>query len=232
MDRLHNTMVKQMEEAEEDLNQEAELRQTKTRKTSVSTACQTDKVSRKVSGVVRTPASQLRQVGQVVEQDTPVTRCLSHLSTGAVRGSSLEKSSCDDDDGVMTLRQCNDTLVSFIERARVLAQASDIRDCLPDKLTERTSVSLESGVLEQMFEEEIRKLQEKLADTEQKRRSRTSELRLLEEENNMLKMNCERGVSELSMMETQIAETELSVQNSVMEVRDVPKLESLKEADV
>ena len=231
MDRLHNTMVKQMEEAEEDLNQEAELRQTKTRKTSVSTACQTDKVSRKVSHVVRTPASQLRQVGQVAEQDTPVTRCLSHLSTGAVRGSSLEKSSCDDD-GVMTLRQCNDTLVSFIERARVLAQASDIRDCLPDKLTETTSVSLESGVLEQMFEEEIRKLQEKLADTEQKRRSRTSELRLLEEENNMLKMNCERGVSELSMMETQIAETELSVQNSVMEVRDVPKLESLKEADV
>ena len=232
MDRLHNTMVKQMEEAEEDLNQETELRQTKTRKTSVSTACQTDKVSRKVSHVVRTPASQLRQVGQVAEQDTPVTRCLSHLSTGAVRGSSLERSSCDDDDGVMTLRQCNDTLVSFIERARVLAQASDIRDCLPDKLTERTSVSLESGVLEQMFEEEIRKLQEKLADTEQKRRSRTSELRLLEEENNMLKMNCERGVSELSMMETQIAETELSVQNSVMEVRDVPKLESLKDADV
>ena len=97
MDRLHNTMVKQMEEAEEDLNQETELRQTKTRKTSVSTACQTDKVSRKVSHVVRTPASQLRQVGQVAEQDTPVTRCLSHLSTGAVRGSSLEKSSCDDD---------------------------------------------------------------------------------------------------------------------------------------
>ena len=46
MDRMHHSMVRQMVEAEEELDHEAEIRQRQApaRKTSVSTACQTDKV--------------------------------------------------------------------------------------------------------------------------------------------------------------------------------------------
>ena len=44
MDRMHHSMVRKMVQAEEELDHEAEIRQAPTRKTSVSTACQTDKV--------------------------------------------------------------------------------------------------------------------------------------------------------------------------------------------
>ena len=175
MDRLHTTMVKQMEEAEEILDQEAEQRRQESavmpptpvptrRKTSVSTACQTDKVSRKVSHVVRvpriipgldtneemTPTLDTRHVSvsemtptrdttpEVTHvsntEMTPVTRCLSHLSTKTRRGSPAPKTISEEDftaNGITTLKDCNNLLVAFIERARVLAEAEEVKHSYP-----------------------------------------------------------------------------------------------------
>ena len=175
MDRLHNTMVKQMEDAEDILDQEAEQRRqvippTPTparRKTSVSTACQTDKVSRKVSHIVRVPRTipsfdvdeeknpmldtkqmsdtemtpthdTIQEMSHAYNTDmTPVTRCLSHLSTKTRRGSPAPKTISEEETvagGVRTLKDCNNLLVSFIERARVLAEAEEIKQSFPQSL--------------------------------------------------------------------------------------------------
>ena len=56
--------------------------------------------------------------------------------------------------------------------------------------------------------------------------------RLLEEENNMLKLDCERGMSELTMMETQLVETECQLNNNIMEVDVMPKQELAQQADL
>ena len=138
----------------------------------------------------------------------------------------------EDKGGLSQLRQHNDSLVSFIERARVLAEAEQVRSMLPGSLIERTSVSVNNVMLEKMFAEEIAKLQTKMADTEQRRRVRLSELRLLEDENNMLRLDWERGMSELTMMETQLMETEAQLDNSAMDMVDIPKQELAPQADL
>ena len=70
------------------------------------------------------------------EEMTPVTRCLSHVSMDTQRGSTREVTRDDNDnnDGLEVLKECNNALVSFIEKARVLSEAQEIRDMYPQSL--------------------------------------------------------------------------------------------------
>ena len=108
MDKLHETMVKKLEEAEEE-----DYTDTPMRKSSVSISCQTDKVSRRVShsaALTSIPGHEL----------TPVTRTV--------------RSSVSHRTGDLVLKECNNSLVAFIDKARVLAEANELQLTLPTKL--------------------------------------------------------------------------------------------------
>ena len=106
MDKLHESMVKKMEESE-DMDKP-------TRKNSVSASCQTDKVSRRVSHSAA--FSSVRG-----EELTPVTRTVTMRSSV---GQSAE----------MILKDCNNHLLTFIDKARILAEAKEIKTSLPTSL--------------------------------------------------------------------------------------------------
>ena len=78
MDRLHTEMVRQLEEAEDP---EVRMEVKPNRKMSVSTACQTEKVSRKVSHVARLKESPQPGPRTVSQEMTPVTRVTSTHTT-------------------------------------------------------------------------------------------------------------------------------------------------------
>ena len=188
MDKLHSEMVRQLGETEE---AEERLTTKPPRKSSVSTACQTEKVSRKVSHVARlAPEPEL----------TPVSRATHRTSTErqGVERPGLEK-----------LRECNDVLLSFIDKARVLAQATDITASIPSVLTDKVSVSFNMAQVEELFEEEINKLKMKLQETELSQREKIVELKLLEEENAGLGLSHERNLEELQAQERELAELDM-----------------------
>ena len=75
------------------------------------------------------------------QEMTPVTRCLSHLSHQESHQQShqethLSHRQIDDQDveSVKVLRECNDALVSFIEKARVLSEAQEVQAMFPESL--------------------------------------------------------------------------------------------------
>ena len=79
MDVLHTEMVRQMEESEE-------VAVRPSRKESVSTACQTEKVSRKVSHAARLKESPgPRPLVSEEMMMTPVTRATTHTARGSER---------------------------------------------------------------------------------------------------------------------------------------------------
>merc|ERR1719369_593552 len=96
MDKLHVSMVKKLEEADE--------MDMPGRKTSVSTSCQTEKISRKVSHSAHMTLSN----GQDL---TPVTRTVRTTVGQKVVSQS----------GEQILKDCNNTLLNFIDKARILA---------------------------------------------------------------------------------------------------------------
>lgn len=193
MDKLHTEMVRQLEETDET---EERLSVKPPRKMSVSTACQTEKVSRKVSHVARLAESSVPRV----EELTPVSRATHRTTTERreVEVGGLEK-----------LRECNDVLLSFIEKARVLAQATDITATIPSVLTDKVQVSFNMAQVEELFEEEINKLKMKIHETELSHRDKIVELKLLEEENIGLGHSHERNLADLQGKERELADLDM-----------------------
>ena len=130
------------------------------------TTCHITQVSRKVSHVVRR-VSQAPAISSIVTSDTevtshdkmvtshdlemtPVTRCLSRPEPEAEAG------------GVARLRECNNLLVSFIERARVLAEAGEVTASLPSSLAQRTQAQLDTQQLGLVLAEEVARLRARL----------------------------------------------------------------------
>ena len=68
------------------------------------------------------------------QEMTPVTRCLSHLSHQESHQESHHQTNDQDVESVKVLRECNDALVSFIERARVLSEAQEVQAMFPESL--------------------------------------------------------------------------------------------------
>ena len=75
------------------------------------------------------------------QEMTPVTRCLSHLSHQESHQQSHQENHLShhqtndqDVESVKVLRECNDALVSFIERARVLSEAQEVHAMFPESL--------------------------------------------------------------------------------------------------
>ena len=166
MDKLHTSMVRQMEEAE--MMDQAEVGGISQRKTSVSAACQTDKVtdeakifyicliitlqvSRKVSRVSkfvsdehvpsRVPAPRHSRVSQIVTrvdtEDKEMTPVTRVVTTGIREVKEKEsRVTMSETQGMSNLRKYNNILVSFIEKARVLSEAEEINNSYPSSLYE------------------------------------------------------------------------------------------------
>jgi len=64
-------------------------------------------------------------------------------------------------DPKMDLKTCNDSLISFIERARVLSEAIEIKQSLPSSLSNSTSVSMPN--IQQILEAEINSMRNKMS---------------------------------------------------------------------
>ena len=124
MDKLHVSMVRKLEEAEE--------MDMPSRKASVSTSCQTEKVSRRVSHSANLTSIQGQEL-------TPVTRTVRTTVGQRVVSQS----------GEQILKECNNTLVTFIDKARILAEAREVRAALPATLyaTDDIKLRLKSGFI-------------------------------------------------------------------------------------
>ena len=65
-----------------------------------------------------------------------------------------------------------------------------------------------------------------MAETEQQRRVRAAELRMLEEENQGLRERHERGLAELLSLEREVMVGEAGIQREVVTTRQMPVLEA------
>ena len=61
----------------------------------------------------------------------------------------------------MDLKTCNNHLISFIERARVLAEAIEVKKMYPDHMNNQTSVQFDAI---SMMKEEIVKMRRKMEE--------------------------------------------------------------------
>ena len=87
-------------------------------------------------------------------------------------------------------------------------------------------MNLNVASLNNMFTEELGRLQARMAETEQQRRVRAAELRMLEEENRQLRESHEHQMAELHSLEREILVSEASLQRELVEVRQMPLLEA------
>ena len=104
-------------------------------------------------------------------------------------------------------------------------------------------MNVNTASLENMFTQELARLQvtiyywpsieskklffqARMAETEQQRRVRAAELRMLEEENLGLRERHELGLAELHSLEREIMVSEASLQREVGTVRQMPVLEA------
>ena len=87
-------------------------------------------------------------------------------------------------------------------------------------------MNLNVASLNNMFTEELGRLQARMAETEQQRRVKAAELRMLEEENRQLRESHEHQMAELHSLEREIMVSEASLQREVVEVRQMPLLEA------
>ena len=87
-------------------------------------------------------------------------------------------------------------------------------------------MNLNVASLNNMFTEELGRLQARMAETEQQRRVKAAELRMLEEENRQLRESHEHQMAELHSLEREILVSEASLQREVVEVRQMPLLEA------
>ena len=87
-------------------------------------------------------------------------------------------------------------------------------------------MNLNVASLNNMFTEELDRLKARMAETEQQRRVKAAELRMLEEENRQLRESHEHQMAELHSLEREILMSEASLQREVVEVRQMPLLEA------
>jgi len=189
MDKLHETMVRKLEEAEEEDYKDAPIR-----KSSVSISCQTDKVSRRVShsaALTSIPGHEL----------TPVTR--------TVRSSVSHRA------GDLVLKECNNSLVAFIDKARVLAEANELQVSLPNKLSEKVSVQVNVTT---EFEDEIEKLKKKLEQSRTLALMRSKELESHKKENTELVQQHQENQRLLSMVQKELFSLEAAEQELEMKI--------------
>lgn len=86
----------------------------------------------------------------------------------------------DHPDSGPTLAVCNDKLMAYIDKARVLAEAKDLHGCLPQTLKEKSTMSVEFG---DSFKIENEKLRKMIKDVQEKLRTRRELLERLKKEN-------------------------------------------------
>ena len=103
------------------------------------------------------------------------------------------------------LKSCNNKLVSFIEKARVLAEALDVKSSLPDHLSEKTTVDVQVEEIQALFREEIETLAERIRETRKTYKSRAAFRSELETENRRV-----RGEIEASLLEVRREQNKLN----------------------
>jgi len=189
MNKLHESMVKQLEECDGvDMP---------TRKNSVSMSCQTDKVSRRVSH-----SAAFSTVSG--EELTPVTRTVRSAVTHLAVTQSAE----------MVLKDCNNHLLTFIDKARILAEAKEIKSSLPTSLKEKISVQVD---VTNAFEDEISKLKMKIEETNKCKKSYVLNLGQLKEEN--VEITQRHQQSQLALQEREAELHELEKEEMEMEAK-------------
>ena len=95
------------------------------------------------------------------------------------------------------LKSCNNKLVSFIEKARVLAEALDVKTSLPDHLSEKTTVDVQVEEMQALFREEIEALTERIRETRKTYKSRAAYRSELEAENKRVRGELEVNLHQL-----------------------------------
>ena len=117
------------------------------------------------------------------------------------------------------LKSCNNKLVSFIEKARVLAEALDVKTSLPGHLAEKTTVEVQVEEMQALFRQEIQALTERIRDTRQTHKSRAAYRSELEGENKRARAQIEANLGQLradqnNLNNLDLALTELSGKTS------------------
>jgi len=79
-----------------------------------------------------------------------------------------------------TMAVCNDKLMAYIDKARVLAEAKDLQGCLPQTLKEKSTMTLEFG---DSFKIENEKLRKMIKDVKENLKTRRELLERLRKEN-------------------------------------------------
>lgn len=109
--------------------------------------------------------------------------------------------------GSWDLKTCNNHLVNFIEKARVLAEAMEVKKMYPDRLTETTnSMPPNAGML---FDEEIARLRAAMQRSRARMEDRRRERDVLQSENSGLMRRYMSSVAQLSQTRTVMAGLEL-----------------------
>ena len=103
------------------------------------------------------------------------------------------------------LKSCNNKLISFIEKARVLAEALDVKSSLPDHLSEKTTVDVQVEEIQALFREEIESLAERIRETRKTYKSRAAFRSELETENRRV-----RGEIEANLLEVRREQNKLN----------------------
>jgi len=193
--------------------EEAEEMDMPSRKASVSTSCQTEKVSRRVSHSANLTSIQGQEL-------TPVTRTVRTTVGQRVVSQS----------GEQILKECNNTLVTFIDKARILAEAREVRAALPATLKERISIEVNVG---DAFDDEIRKLKMKIEESRKIKETRVSELAQVKEENAELIKKHEENKAALQEVERELfrletAESELEAKIGSTNIRLQEKIRQLE----
>ena len=120
------------------------------------------------------------------------------------------------------LKSCNNKLVSFIEKARVLAEALDVKSSLPGHLSEKTTVDVQVEEIQALFRQELEALSERIRDTRKTYKSRTAYRSELEAENKRARVEMEANLQQArsdqnKLNKLDLALTELSGQTSSLE---------------
>jgi len=94
------------------------------------------------------------------------------------------------------LKTCNNHLVTFIEKARVLAEAYEVDNMWPRNLTNKTSMTIATTT---RFDEELHQLQLKIQESKRRLHEREQERKRLRDINESIKADFDRRNKELQV---------------------------------
>eukprot|EP00092_Neocalanus_flemingeri_P015332 GFUD01016584.1.p1 GENE.GFUD01016584.1~~GFUD01016584.1.p1 ORF type:complete len:510 (+),score=191.20 GFUD01016584.1:123-1652(+) len=164
---------------------------------------ETEKVSRRVSH-----AASYSSVHRA-EELTPVTR-----TVRSAVGHSAE----------LILKDCNNTLLTFIDKARILAEAKEVKTSLPNSLKEKISIEMD---VTNAFVDEIAKLKMKIDETKKSNQARSHDLGKLKEENVEISKRHQQNQralqereTELHSLETEELELETKIGSANMRLKE------------